>query len=358
MKKTSIIILCCCTVFATTLVLTLYAATRKIVNERYDFLREYAIHAAVQASEMDIEFNSWYIAGITPDRIYFGNVTAPLHILTTNTTLTDSQHVQVSIEGAPTIYKSAVVRITPPDFYIADGRKSVIYKGQLRNWQAKPVTLDSNTYFSQIIPIGNSTFAIRGNSARTGDNILGKIQQADPHMVLNAELLVNQQDGIFSTDGKLLYNALLKELIYTYYYRNEFIVFDTSLNLKYRGHTIDTFSRAQIKIGHIGSDNVNQLMDKKTINQQSCTSGKYLYVKSNVLAKNDIRDRLSRESIIDVYNVQDNTYRFSFTLPHHSEKKLQDFMVFDDKILIALYDHFAVRYDLQPKYFSASRTPL
>lgn len=354
MQRKTIIILLGCFVFATALVITLYAATYKVVHERNSFLRIYQKGAAVKASEFDIKFNSYYIAGITRDNIYLGNITAPLRLLLMNSTLTDSQHVKIHFKDTryPVVYKSATVKINPPYFYLADGIKPALYRGQIGEWEVEPFSYDSKAFFTRLTPINNTSFAIRTNAAGTLANVLGKVQQDSPRIELKPGLLQKQVDGIFCTDGLLLYNRDINRLIYTYYYRNEYIVYDTNLNLDYRGYIIDTFSHAQIKVGHISSNNRDKLMDRKFVNVQSCTSGNYLFIRSNLLAKNDLKDRLSQESIIDVYDLTNSSYNFSFTLPHYNGKNgIRDFMVFNCKTLIALYDHYVVRYDLQPRYF-------
>jgi hypothetical protein len=353
MNRKTIIILGCCLLFASVLVITLYAASHKIVHKHNSFLREYKKFAAVKSNEMDIGFNSWYIAGITADHVYLGNVTAPFRLLLMNSTLTDSQHVKLHIRNMknPIVYKSTTIKIAPPYFYIADGLKPALFRGMIGDWQAESLTYDSGVHFTRLVPISKTSFAIRTNEAQTFANILGKVQSDTPYIQLKHGLLQKQVDGIFCTDGMLLYNDDLKRLIYTYYYRNEYIVCDTNMNLDYRGHTIDTFSRAQIKVGHINSENSNTLLDRKFVNIRSCTYGNYLFIRSNLLAKHDPKNWLSTQSVIDVYDLKSNTYRFSFILPNHGKARVKDFMVLNNKTLIALFDHYIIKYDLQQSYF-------
>lgn len=355
MNRKTVIILGSCFLFATIFMITLYATTRTIVHERNSFIREYAKFAAVQSSEMDIGLNSWYIAGITEDHVYLGNVTAPFNVLATNSTLTDSQHVKLSIKNLqnPKVYKSALLKIDSPYFYLADGVKPALYRGLLGKWEAEFFPYDSGAYFSRLVPISKSSFGIRTVETRSSDNILGKVQMNSPRIQLKNGLLQKQVDGIFCTDGMLHYNKDLKRLIYTYYYRNEYIVYDTNLNLDYRSHTIDTFSQARITVGYVKSNDTKTLTDRHFVNIRTCTSGKYLFVWSNLLAKNDSKDILDNSSVIDVYDLSNKTYRFSFLVPHYdnNEIKMREFMVFGSKTLIALYDHYLVKYDLQKRYF-------
>ncbi|MDO5968179.1 hypothetical protein Q4Q35_00010, partial [Flavivirga aquimarina] len=56
-------------------------------------------------------------------------------------------------------------------------------------------------------------------------------------------------------DGTLQYNQQRQELVYTYRYRNQYIVANDSLQLQRLGKTIDTISQAQIQVGTIASKN-------------------------------------------------------------------------------------------------------
>lgn len=353
MSRKVLSILSICFVAATALVVVLYAATRKIVHERNPFLREYAKLAAVKASTLDLGLNSYYIAGITSDHVYLGNITAPFRLIVSNLTLTDTQHVKLKVRatGEPVVYKNSFVRIDSPYFYLADGETPTLYRGRIGEWLAGKF-LAHETYFTQLEPIGYTSFAVRTNLSSTLDNVLGKLQQDTPYIKLEKQLIQRQVDGIFCTDGVLDYNDDIGKVIYAYYYRNEFIVCDTSLNLEYRGHTIDTFSRAQVKVGHISSDGKRVLMDRKYVNKGIATSGENLFVNSNVLARNDVRYALERSSIVDVYNLRNATYRFSFVIRNNGESKIRQFYVVKNRFLFALSGHEISRYDLRAPYFA------
>lgn len=354
MSRKLIIILCCCFLCATLVVVALYATTRTIIHQNNSFIREYAKMAAVKSSEADLGLNSWYIAGITDNRIFFANITNPFRLIITNHSLTDSQHVKLRLKGIekPIVYKSTTVKIDSPHFYLADGTKPALYKGRLGEWEAERVPYDSGAYFTQLVPLARNTYAIRTNDATTLDNVLGKVQLDTPRILLKHGLLQKQVDGIFCTDGMLLYNNDLKRLVYTYYYRNEFIVCDTNFVLAYRGHTIDTFSHARIKVGYVNSENRKTLMSREYVNIRSCTSGNYLFMWSNVMAKNDVKGTLRQQSVIDVYDLRSNTYGFSFSLPNHtSSSPMREFKIFNNRLLIAMYDSYVVTYDLRAEVF-------
>lgn len=349
MNRKNLIILGCCLVFATLVVLTLYAASYTIVHQPNSFFREYDKFTALKVRSVDLGVNSYYIAGVTGNHIYLGNVTNPFKLLVTNHALNDTQHVQLNLKNTdnPWVYNRTMVRVDSPYFFMQDGVMPAIFRGTIGEWRAERFMYDSGAYFKHCVPIGRTSFAMRTNSYPSLDNVLGKIQPDSPYVKLNAALLEKQIDGLFDTDGQLFYNKDLQKLVYTYYYRNGYIVYDTNLNLDYRGHTIDTFMRAQIKVGYVKADDSRTLTYKKYINTRSFTSGNYLFINSNLLAKNDQPNLFDRLAVIDVYDLRNDRYAFSFLLANYDDNaKLNDFVVFKNRELIAIHDHYLIRYDL------------
>jgi len=348
MKRT-IILLTTCFVIGASSVVALYAINKKIVHKPNNFLRTYYNKILRKRTEnLDLKYNSYYLAGIADNNIYLGNVSNPLHLIKANYTLTDTQHVRlnVSIENLKST-QSIWIKIGSPYFYIVDGNMPWVLRGKLNEWIADRFIVDS-TYFSQIVPINGHSFGIRTQLRENGEYILGKIQLKAPHQQLKAGLLQKQIDGFFCTDGVLNYNSEINKLVYTYYYRNEYIVYDTNLRLDYRGHTIDTFSRAQLTIGYITSDSTATLTSRKTINTMAQTSGNCLFIASNLMAKNDISGILDTQTIIDVYDLRYNRYKFSFTITNLSHRdKVRDFRIFQNKLLVVLFDHELACYELQ-----------
>lgn len=352
MNKKNLIALACCFVFATLVVLTLYGASYKKVHSPNSFLREYRKAFAAKASTMDITYSSYYIAGVTNEHIYLGNVTAPFRLLIVNHALTDSQrvHLKLKNEANSWVYKKTMITVDSPYFYMADGIMPAVFRGRLGEWQAERIISDA-AYFTRLIPLSHSSFAIRTTGYPSLENVLGKLQADTPRVKLEPTLLEKQIDGRFCTDGELFYNRDLKKLVYTYYYRNGYVVYDTNLNLTYRGHTIDTFKRAQIKVGYVDSDNSRKLTYKKFINTRSTTSGNYLYIRSGLLAKNDSEHLFDKMSAIDVYDLRSKAYAFSFTLTNYpAEAKPNNFAVYKNEALFSVSGNYLIRYNLKSKY--------
>src|SRR5205814_1160866 len=110
--------------------------------------------------------------------------------------------------------------------------------------------------------------------------------------------------------------------------------------------TIDTTSHARIKVSQIESKNMDTLSAPPvTVNKGGCVSGDYIFINSGLLSNNEEKKGFDRCSVIDVYNLKNGEYRFSFYLPDYDKKKISDFRVFN-KTLVAIYDHFLYSYQL------------
>jgi len=164
-------------------------------------------------------------------------------------------------------------------------------------------------------------------------------------------LLEAQIDGVFDTDGMILNNYQNKQLIYVYYYRNEYFITDYYLNLIEKRKTIDTISKAQLEVISYSTNNKRTLKGNQVIvNSNSATYGNYLFINSPRLGKYESEDNLKHASIIDVYNLTDGNYLLSFYLYHHNRENIKEFKVYKNKIY-ALIENEIIVYELKDTYF-------
>jgi hypothetical protein len=346
MKRKLIIILLSCVCVSITIVGVLYAFSIDKSNHHNGFTRLIQRKVAIDFKILDLKYDSYYIAGITADHIYLGNSTASLHLLKTNSALTDTQHIVMKIKDINKLkLKSLQTKVDPPYFYFMDILMPGILRGQINTWVADTLILGSE-YFTSVVPISEYSLALRSiNRKRHENELKKKIIGPAPSKAI-AKLLEKQIDGVFCTDGMLHYNSQLNKIIYLYYYRNQYIVMDTNLNLVHRGNTIDTIKRAQIKVASIRSQNSKTMATPPLkVNKQSCTSGNLLFINSSLLADNETKLFFDNASVIDVYDLKNYQYKFSFYLRNHENKKMREFRIYNN-ILIALYDHYLIKYDL------------
>ena len=351
--KTFIIPIAGIFIVSTVFVSALYLLSEEKIHRNNSFLRRYPPHPVTLIKGTNIKYNSYYIAGTSGDRIYLGNTSAPTHVLSIDTMLTDIKTFELLVNNSQNItFYSPQLRIHHPNFFLIDGNVPVIFRGNISDWKAELYWKRNDNTFSQVESVSSTQFVFRSLDKNSNQNVIGRIDFKNSDTIkTSTQLLQKQIDGIFDTDGMLRYNSELDRLIYVYYYRNEFLTADTNLKLVYHGHTIDTISKAAIKIASKNSGQVKTLAEKPIIvNQHSYSSGKYLFIKSDRLGRFEPEEMLKDASIIDVYDLEKQTYEFSFYLYNYKNEKIRSFQIYKN-ILIGLSEHHLVLYRLQPINF-------
>ena len=351
--KKLIAFLLLCTIVSAGIVIILYAFSEDIAHRNNGFIRRYPQHPVTHLYDVNIGFNSYYIAGFYKNHMYLGNTTAPLWIIDFNLITQDTFHKKIKIIKPHTTITNNL-KLTTKDslFYMLDGTIPTMYRGNIKNWRTKQVK-NIPAYFSLAQPGDNNQLLIRTISTDKNENEIGRIMLSDSNSLqLNPTLIQKQVDGIFGSDGMLLYNHWLHRLLYIYFYRNEFIVIKNNLELDYRGKTIDTVRLAKIKVVDIPSHSTRKLAGNPLlINRQAATAGNYLFINSNRLGKYEPKEMLKEASIIDIYNIPGKTYEFSFYLYDNQQDKLRNFQVYQEK-LYALMGHYLVCYSLKAENFN------
>lgn len=359
-KKKIYITLLVCTICGIGLVTILFAFSEKGLQRDNSFVRVFPKEPIVKKiHEMDIEYNSYYIAGAAEGQIYLGNVTAPLNLMILDTALRKKRQVSLSLDRDSLLARAVQLRVVPPYFFLMDGTVPYIFRGSTTDWKARSFVEEEPFYFTDVQPMDSASFAIRTIDSRTRESILGKLSLSDTARIsLSDKLLQKQVDGIFDTDGMLLYNHKLQRLVYTYFYRNQYIVADKDLRLDYFGKTIDTISRAQVKVSTIASKNQKKMSEPSLmVNKYSATYGKHLFVNSKLPGRLEPLEIWEQASIIDVYDLMENTYQFSFYVHDIEQDKLKKFQVLDDKFIGLIGNHIVV-YQLNGDRFRNQRSAL
>lgn len=330
----------------------LFALSQQRTQKDNGFYRLLPPHPVTRVKAIDLNFNSYYIAGTDKDTVYLSNYTAPLHLIKVTLPALDTTHIQLHLRDGEKIkfHKTTRVSVVAPYVYISDGITPLLLRGNLNNWKATKF-LKENTFFLDAKPIAANSIIIQAISSKTGERILGKITESTPQTHLFFDLLEKQIDGVFCTDGKLYHNKSRSQLIYVYNYRNQFIVMDTLLNLVYRGRTIDTTTRAKIKTYSLDSGKSTGLASKPLlVNRLGSTEGNYLFINSGLVAKNQDNSVFLNNTTIDIYNLVDKTYEFSFYIPTIGGSELSDFIVIKDN-LIAINNSSLINYHFNTKTF-------
>ena len=298
------------------------------------------------------ESDHYYQAGATRHQLFLGTEKQPLQLLKIGDDLREPEQIEIHLDSIP---KRAYLLIDSPFVYVADKTGSYLSRGSMTDWSVKPML--NIPPFVQLVCIDTSGFVIHttiGKDARRAENVLGKIQTGSSHILLSHDLLKKQGDGIYSTDGLLRYSPALRKIIYVYFYRNEYSVIDEQLKEITRLHTIDTVGTAKLNPVVLGVNTFSLVTPPVVVNRNARCYRQFLFVHSQIKAQNERSKDFAQSSVIDVYDLISNTYRFSFYIPEE-DGDIKNFYVVGDKLLVLIEDKL-ISYDLNRELFQFEST--
>lgn len=339
--------------FSILLVAGLFLLSEHESHRNNGFVRSFPHSPISRIRGWKLPYNSYYIAGIQGKDAFLGNLAAPSHLLKVELDGEVPKSIRLTLTRSEAIAFSAPrVEIRPPFFYLFDGDVSVGFRGRTHDWNGHLVW-KGRQRFLQFQPVQGDTVLVSG--LHENQSNIGFIGKGLPQFPAMPQLLKRQSDEIFDTDGMLLYNRELGRMVYVYYYRNKFVVSDLGQHHHYEGSTIDTISKPVLEVAYDDEGRTRTLAKQPVFVQlQACTSGRYLFVKSKRLGRYESDEMLDQASIIDVYNLEEQTYEFSFYLYDFEGERIKSFSVEGDRLLgitdkhLVLYRLLDTRFDLSP----------
>jgi len=313
-------------------IVVLFLWSENIVHYHNRLTRRFPHTPAHRTANIDLKLHSYYIAGANGSYIYLGNTTAPLLLTIFNTRLQLTQKRLITLDKNDFSYRDLRIIVKDNYFYVVDGTVPCIYKGSVEDWKATLIQ-KGGEYFGKATAIDSISLVLRTHNAFSGESILGVINTSTGKTTLNKEILQRQFDGVFDVDGQLHYSSGLNRIVYLYAYRNQFTLADTALKIDYRGTTIDTIEKADLKVVKVESHHVRKFAKPPLfVNKASSVYGAYLYVDSAVPGHFEDDKLWKSSSIIDVYNLSDNSYVFSFCIYDIAGEKVREFVVYDNHL--------------------------
>ncbi|KAF2328104.1 MauE/DoxX family redox-associated membrane protein [Flavobacterium ginsenosidimutans] len=306
----------------------LYLSSEEVMRHSNPFIRRYPHHPAEYSASFRLNNSSYYIAGFRGQRIYLGNYEFPSYLMSLDSSLSHQKMERISFSPDSIPFKNIYIRIQEPYFYLYDGSVPAVFRGDAKDWSIT-TAFKGVPYFTKLAPIDGASVAFRSNNSKKLANVLGVFNmESVPKISYRRNLLQKQIDGIFDTDGTLLYSEGMKKMVYLYYYRNEFIVADKYGSLAYRGHTIDTITHAKIKVSELkGGREFAMSAPADVVNSNAAVFENLLFVHSLVRGRYENEKLWKKSFIIDVYDLISGSYLMSFPIYHTSSSSLNSFAV-------------------------------
>ncbi|MDA6069541.1 hypothetical protein NJT12_07915 [Flavobacterium sp. AC] len=324
-------------------IVLLFVFSEEVMHHRNPFLRRYPQHPAEYSASFKLKHNSYYIVGLRGNRIILGNYEFPSYLMSFDSDLKDQKIQMISFSPGKIPFKNIYITLQEPHFYLYDGSVPVLFRGDAKNWSITK-EFEGMPYFTKLVPIDGASVAFRSNNSVKLANVLGVFKiDSIPKINYKRDLLQKQIDGIFDTDGILLYSNGIKKIVYLYYYRNEFIVADQNGTLQYRGHTIDTISKARLKVSTLkGGKQYALSSPSDVVNSKAAVYKNLLFVHSLVRGQYEDETLWQKSFIIDVYDLTKGSYLMSFPIYHTSSSTLNSFAVTQDYLSVIIGEDLVV----------------
>lgn len=302
-----------------------YVFSDAMIRKENPFIRQFTRIPFEKSIEADLQNPHFYFAGSDEGKIYLGNNESPLHMLSYDKNLSKRTDFKIHLDRDGFPFRAIQIHVDSANFYLWDGMVPVIFKGSIHDRQGKLI-YNGTDFFTKALPMGNGRMALRVQKPPKGEHIMA-VFNPENSIIKRDNFLEKQLDGIFDTEGTLQYSKELKLFVYTYYYRNQFIVADSLLNVKFRGNTIDTTTMADLKIVKIKKSGDTKLAKPPvTVNKNTSVYGSLLFVNSGLMGRFETKKVWDQASIIDVYDIVKNEYVTSFYIYNIHQEKMRAFM--------------------------------
>lgn len=323
-------------------------SSQYLIHKENPFIRKFVHMSCNKVSTAVLYNKNLYFAGSDKGTIYLADRLAPLYVTAYDTALKIKKNFKIELKDDKYPFRSVQVKIVPPYFLLLDGTIPIIYRGKISDWKADILMKESGYYFSNAAVIDSVHIAFRTQNEKSGENILGIFSFKNGlQSSLNGSLLEKQIDGFFDTDGMMNYSVDNKIFIYLYYYRNEFIVTDDKLQLRFRGNTIDTNKTAKLKPVFIKEIGRRKLASPDYIvNRLSTVRRDQLFVNSMLSGRYEDKQIWKTTSIVDVYDLSSKTYISSFYIYNANDGRMRDMLVLDNNVYVIAGTELC-RYTLQ-----------
>ena len=323
-------------------------SSQYLIHKENPFIRKFVHMSCNKVSTAVLYNKNLYFAGSDKGTIYLADRLAPLYVTAYDTALNIKKNFKIELKDDKYPFRSVQVKIVPPYFLLLDGTIPIIYRGKISDWKADILMKESGYYFSNVAVIDSVHIAFRTQNEKSGENILGIFSFKNGlQSSLNDSLLEKQIDGFFDTDGMMNYSVDNKIFIYLYYYRNEFVVTDDKLQLRFRGNTIDTNKTAKLKPVFIKEIGRRKLASPDYIvNRLSTVRRDQLFVNSMLSGRYEDKQMWKTTSIVDVYDLSSKTYISSFYIYNANDGRMRDMLVVDNNVYVIAGTELC-RYTLQ-----------
>lgn len=335
-------------VFSVVSILGLYLHADLDISYSQNFLRSFPVNKIVQKKIIHLKSEGFYLAGATAERIYLGNQKANLRLFYIDRSLATIGNVKLDLRDVDSLkFRKPNLQIDSPFFYIKDGNMPGIFRGNLADGTGYQI-LKKTPPFIQAIPLTDNSFIIQSIVGDKDANQLKTVlcKTTEDSLIFQKDSgIENSNDSYYGGFGVMRYSKHLNKIIYTHFYSNELVAMDSGLHVLSKGQTIDSVSKAKVKLASVSKNTFTLASPPSVVNLNTSVSGRLLLVHSNLMAANESTNVFNKNSVIDVYDINSLKYNFSFYIPDQHDFKMQSFQIWNTN-LITIAGPYLTIYDL------------
>lgn len=318
-------------------------------SKNAEFTRNYATNKVTPIASLPRSPEVYNISGIRDGVLYFSSI-YPGEYFTTDSTFallykntiknTHFQHSHVPYQ----------MFINEGQLYICIGNYKIIYIADIKS----NLLIDSvHTGYvftrSQFIP--PNSFAIRCfDTIAPLDQIFAKIDVNSRSIMREHNISNKHGDAGISSDGQVLYDPLSYTILYSQFHDSHIIKIDTNLNKLSIFQTVNktdssTTTGGKEYLKSIEIVKYTNTSPRYNLNLYNWIDGNNLFILSGAKSSNESLDKFNSQTNIDIYNLKENRYISTISLPNKNNEKAKQFALFD-RILVVLYKSNIVIYKL------------
>ena len=295
-------------VIAVSGMIALFMSSEHIMKKENNFTRRFLPHPLTKLNSINLNSNNFYFAGHKGDTIFLGNYNTPLLMTTVFSNINKVTKDTLSLNEMNLTFQKIKLEVNYPHFSITDGKVPAIFIGIFPNKEASRLSIYP-FYFSKFKKLSNSKFVFKTTLSKNKKSALGILDISTKKIKIRDDILIQQIDGLFDTDGGLITNS--NKIIYTYLYRNQYIIIDDKLDSISYGKTIDTTSIAQIKLHSLSNGATKMIAPPLKVNEYQTTHNNILFNISRLKGKYESNNKWKNNKVVDLYDLSNSNYLYS-----------------------------------------------
>jgi len=118
-------------IIGVSIILFLYKGYIKRRDQPTHFTRRFAANIIHSAGYLDITYNSYYIAGAVANKIYLANWTAPLYLLSIDSSMEHNNQIAITNATGKKISSGHII-LDSSYIYLADEVSRSLYRGSIK----------------------------------------------------------------------------------------------------------------------------------------------------------------------------------------------------------------------------------